>query len=159
MENPYKAIATGFGFEEEMTGGGCMALTRYFPGGSVIWITSGGGLEMPHSDSDGYIVGTYDREGNCGNAPVLERRGNDIATYVHAVIDAINVAEKHIPCEETLAQELQDYCEREQIPYDCAEFLVRKTIEWREWLESFCNQWDQVTGHWAMQRAIEARGE
>lgn len=158
MQNPYEAIARGFGFEQELTGGGCTALTRYFPGGPVIWITDNGGLQMPESDGDGYIVGLFDSEGNCGNPPVMDRRGFGIESYTRAIIEAINRAEHFIPTEEALAQELQDYCEKEQIPYDCAELLFRKTLEWREWLDDFCKRWDQVAGYAAMQRAIEARG-
>lgn len=158
MTNPYMAIANGFGFDEELTGGGCNALTRYFPGGPVIWITDNGGLEMPHNDSDGYIIGVFDSEGNCGNPPIMERRGFGIESYTRAIIDAIERVQSAIPTEETLSQELQDFCEREQIPYDCAELLFQRTLYWRDWLESFCKRWDEVSGHAALERAIEARG-
>lgn len=61
MTKTAREIAKTLGFEPELTGGGCVALTRYWKSGSHVMLTDNGGLQMPESLND-WIVCVYPPE-------------------------------------------------------------------------------------------------
>lgn len=50
------------GFGEEVGGGGCLFLSRYFPNGAAIWATPCEGSGMPTDDD--WLMGVYGRDGD-----------------------------------------------------------------------------------------------
>lgn len=85
MSNPYYALALDNGFEPELTGGGCTALTRYYPNGYCVWITDDGGLQYPESDASGWMIGAYDDEGPGFSDPLLFTAGDGLQSYKEAL--------------------------------------------------------------------------
>lgn len=78
------------GFENEVGGGGCVFLSRYFPNGAAIWVTGEGGPSMP-SDDD-WLMCVYGRrpDGDMSDALFSSASGDvgfpDFNRSLHSVI-------------------------------------------------------------------------
>lgn len=148
-ENAFEALARSQGFSEEMTGGGCMALTRYLPAHSGhIMVTDDGGLQMP---CDGpWMMGLYDADGE----QVKLWQGNDFASYARALVVAQERAQEMQATFDTLTDRLADYCRDHGLPEMCAEELLHEDIspEQREWLAAFISDWNELEALEAMEQ-------
>jgi len=81
-------MADAWGLEPETTGGGCVALTRWFDGAGV-WLTDAGGLQMP--DGGAWIAGVIANDGE----QVFNSRGRGLIGLMDALRDAVAYARNY----------------------------------------------------------------
>lgn len=153
METAQRAIAEAFGFEQENTGGGCMAYVRHFVGG-VHAIVTNGDADLP--DGTDWLVGVY----NADAEPLdFYRRGDALGGFVDAVCDAVRFAEANTPTTDALADEYAAWLANNGLPDLDAESLAIRVAVWSRWLGDFIRRWNEVQAKEDFERACAARGE
>jgi hypothetical protein len=39
---------------------------------------------------------------------------------------------------------LEAFCKREAIPHESADLLLLRVLDWKHWLQSFCDKWEMI---------------
>lgn len=99
MANPFEKAALSLGFEHETTGGGCVALTRYFPKGDSVMVTGEEGTGLP-SPQEGFCVGYYPP--NWDGEEIELARGKALPDMAQAIADALAKAGATVPLADSL---------------------------------------------------------
>lgn len=147
------AIAKVFGLEKENTGGGCMALVRWYPGDIHIIVTDGEAGGIP--DNGQYAIGIYD--GDC--QPISSSQGQGAIAFARALASAIEKAESLIPSTDAMADELEQWCKANGYEPQCAEQLRHKLLQDGSWLEDFIRRYRAIESFEDMTQAAINRGD
>ena len=159
MDNVFETIAKAYGFERELVGGGCIALSRYFAGGGSILITGGGGGHMPEGPAEDteFLIGYYPT--GIGEEDSHLTQGIGLSRYVRLIQAAIERAESGIPSLDTLADEYDGWLKQNGLPQECADALALRLADWSQWLADFSSRWREVQKREDFLAACAARGE
>lgn len=160
-----------FGFDDELTGGGCVCKSRYWHNGQYIWATDLGGLDQPGPGN--WIIGYYP-PGYDGEGLQHEWRSSDSAPlpFEVALRAAVEIAESDLPSTDTLSDELTEWANENGLPVMSADELQHEIagqgpfVQWPEkvqaqwqWLAKFIERWNESQAVEDFRAAIAARGE
>jgi hypothetical protein len=135
------------GFEHEMTGGGCFALSYYHPVTDArILATASDGNGYP--DLDDWMVGVYPSDWDGSQCAYFCSDTGDLSLE-QAVARAVEIAGRFVVTEASLTEEYADWLEGQGLPVgDALELLMTADLSagQRTYLTRFCERWDACLG-------------